>query len=96
MPESTFTLRVDDDLKEAFTEAAKMNDRTGAQLLREYMRHYVQECREQESYEAWYKGKVEAGLRDIREERVYSHETIIADAARRREHLLKRVGQQTQ
>ncbi len=42
MPESTFTIRVDDHLKEAFTEAARISDRTGAQLVRDFMRDYVQ------------------------------------------------------
>lgn len=38
--ESTFTFRVDSDLKRAFDLAAKGQDRTGAQLLRDFMREY--------------------------------------------------------
>ncbi len=38
MTESTFTFRVDDSLKAEFSQAAKAKDRTGAQLLRDYMR----------------------------------------------------------
>lgn len=34
MTDSTFTFRVDDDLKTAFAETAKAQDRTAAQLLR--------------------------------------------------------------
>ena len=41
MSESTFTFRVDEDLKAAFTAAAKDNDRTAAQILRETMREYI-------------------------------------------------------
>lgn len=41
MPDATFTFRVEDELKAAFTAAAKAHDRTGAQLLRDFMRDYV-------------------------------------------------------
>ena len=38
MSEATFTFRVDQTLKNAFSTAAKAHDRTGAQLLRDFMR----------------------------------------------------------
>jgi len=41
--EATFTFRVDEALKEAFGNAAKARDRTSAQLLRDFMRAFVQE-----------------------------------------------------
>jgi len=88
MAESTFTIRVDDDLKDAFSEAAKINDRTGAQLVRDFMRDYVQTAREKGEYEVWFKAKVEAGLRDIEAGRVISHEEVKARSAARRERLL--------
>jgi hypothetical protein len=37
MPETTFTFRVDHELKKAFTEAARANYRPGSQLLRDFM-----------------------------------------------------------
>lgn len=40
-PTSTYTIRVDEDLKKAFEQAAKAMDRTGSQLLRDHMRDYV-------------------------------------------------------
>ena len=40
------------------------------------------------AYEAWFRRKVEAGLRDVQEGRVVSHEQIEADAKARREKLL--------
>lgn len=42
MSDSTFTFRVDTDLKARFAATAKAMDRTGAQLLRDYMREVVQ------------------------------------------------------
>lgn len=41
--ETTFTFRVDDELKTAFTRAAAAHDRPGSQLLRDFMRAYVRD-----------------------------------------------------
>ena len=43
MSEGTFTFRVDEELKDQFSTAAKSRDRTGAQLLRDFMRDYVKQ-----------------------------------------------------
>lgn len=39
--DSTFLVRLDADLKESFISAAKSQDRTAAQLIRDFMRDYV-------------------------------------------------------
>ena len=59
MAESTFTFRVDEDLKAAFTAAAKANDRNAAQVLREVMRDYVAEEAMEPGYKEWLIAKVE-------------------------------------
>ena len=59
MSDATFTFRVDENLKAAFTNAAKAHDRTGAQLLRDFMRSYVAQQQEAQHYDAWLAGKVE-------------------------------------
>ena len=46
MSDSTFTLRVEKQLKEDFIEAAKAVDRPGAQLIRDFMRDYVKQHQE--------------------------------------------------
>lgn len=43
MGDVTFTFRVDETLKNDFAAAAKARDRTGAQLLRDFMRSFVQQ-----------------------------------------------------
>lgn len=84
MPESNFTLRVDDELKEAFAEAARQQDRTGAQLIRDFMRDYVQRARESSAYEDWLRRKVEAGRKAVRAGRVASNEEVEGRFAARR------------
>jgi predicted transcriptional regulator len=72
--ESTIVVRVNEDLKTAFAEAAKATDRTASQLVRDFMRAYVDD--QKVSYDAWFRKKVEAGLRDLRAGRVKSSEEV--------------------
>jgi predicted transcriptional regulator len=96
MQESNFTLRVGNELKTAFAEAARRQDRTAAQLVRDYMRAVVLETREQDEYEAWLRARVEAGRQDIREGRVLTHAEVKARQAERHSRLVARAGQQAQ
>ena len=59
MNETTFTFRVDESLKSEFANAAKAHDRSGAQLLRDFMRSYVAQQDELKQYDAWWQKKVE-------------------------------------
>lgn len=61
MSEATFTFRVDDALKSQFTQAAKARDRSGAQLLRDFMRELIQQ-QEVTEHDAWFRRQVQAGL----------------------------------
>jgi predicted transcriptional regulator len=62
MRETTFTFRVDESLKDQFTTAAKERDRTGAQLLRDFMRDFVRQQQEAAEHDAWFHRQVQAGL----------------------------------
>lgn len=52
LSEATFTFRVDEALKNEFATAAKARDRTGAQLLRDFMREVVQQQQEAAEHDA--------------------------------------------
>ena len=92
MAESTFTFRVDEDLKAAFTAAAKANDLTGAQLLRETMREFVEE-HESPSAERieWLRGKVEKSRAQIAAGQFYTSEEVEEFFAKRRAELRARI-----
>lgn len=62
MNEATFTFRVDEALKADFTDAAKARDRTGAQLLRDFMRGVVSQQQNAAEYDAWFRREVKAAL----------------------------------
>ena len=62
MSEATFTFRVDKALKQEFAAAAKDRDRTGAQLLRDFMREFVRQQQEVAEHDTWFRHQVQIGL----------------------------------
>ena len=61
MPEATFTFRVDAKLKSRFTAAAKARDRSSAQLLRDFMREFIEHGEEAAAHDVWFRKQVKAG-----------------------------------
>jgi len=88
MREATFTFRVDETLKSEFTTAAKASDRTGAQLLRDFMREFIKKEQEAAEYDQWLRQKVEAGRAEAAQGRVISAEDVEAEAAKWRKDIL--------
>lgn len=62
MSETTFTFRLDEGLKSEFATAAKARDRNGAQLLRDFMREFVQQQQEAAAHDTWFRRQVQIGL----------------------------------
>lgn len=84
MSESTVVIRVDDELKIAFASAAKAADRTGSQLLRDFMRDFVSRQSQQKEYEQWLQEKVDLSRKALQEGRVVDNEDVEAYFAERR------------
>lgn len=84
MNEATFTFRVDVALKDQFTTAAKGRDRSGAQLLRDFMRDFVKEQQEAAEHDAWFRRQVQAGLDSANAGRLVPAEDVEAEFAARR------------
>ena len=81
MTEATFTFRVDEALKADFSKAAKAKDRTGAQLLRDYMRDFVRQQQEAAEHDAWFRREVQAGIAAANAGDLISAEDAEAEAA---------------
>ena len=81
MSDATFTFRVDDRLKSEFAKAAKERDRSGAQLLRDFMRDFVRQQQEAATYENWFQREVRLGINDANAGDVVSSEEVEAEAA---------------
>ncbi|MEN3158156.1 hypothetical protein ABC502_07220 [Alkalimonas sp. NCh-2] len=62
MSDATFTFRVDEALKSQFAQAAKSRDRSGAQLLRDFMREFVQQQHLATEHDDWFRRQVKIGL----------------------------------
>lgn len=81
MTEATFTFRVDENLKADFSKAAKDKDRSGAQLLRDFMRDFVRQQREAVEHDAWFRREVQAGIDAANAGDVIPADEVEAEAA---------------
>ena len=91
MSEATFTFRVDGSLKNEFTAAAKSRDRSGAQLLRDFMRDVVRQRQEAAEHDAWFRREVEAGIAEANAGDLISAEKVEAEAAAWRAATLRKL-----
>src|SRR5688572_26671879 len=74
--EASFSFRVPADLKAAFKAATEAADRPAAQVLREFMRVYVERRGSPEpGYDEWFRAQVQASIDDIRP--AIRHDTVI-------------------
>lgn len=84
MSEVTFTFRVDDSLKSEFANAARARDRTGAQLLRDFMRDFVRQQQEAAEHDAWFRRQVQEGLDSANAGNLVPADEVEAEFAARR------------
>lgn len=91
MSQATFTFRVDDELKRSFASVAKSLDRSGAQLLRDYMRDIVRRQREAEEHDAWFRQQVQIGLDSADAGKLMSNEDVEARFSARRAETRRRL-----
>lgn len=74
--EAVFTMKLEPELRDAFMAAAQREDRPASQIVREFMRNFVQQDRD---YVAWLQRKVNEAREDIAAGRVHSHEEVVAE-----------------
>jgi predicted transcriptional regulator len=67
-------------LKDQFFTAAKSRDRTGAQLLRDFMRDYVKQQHEATEHDSWFRREVQIGLDAANAGDVVSADEVEAEA----------------
>lgn len=91
MNESTFTFRVDDALKSQFAQAAKSRDRSGAQLLRDFMREFVQQQEEAAEHDAWFRRQVQIGINSANAGNLVPAAEVEAKFAARRASTRRRI-----
>ncbi|SMF38698.1 hypothetical protein QTA58_07170 [Neorhizobium sp. CSC1952] len=89
MAEATFTFRVEEELKAAFSEAAKAQDQSDAQLLRTFMRDYVRQQQETAEYDDWFRRKVQKAIDSANAGDLISGDDVEAEFAALREEARK-------
>ena len=79
--EAVFTMKLESELRDAFMAAAEAADRPASQIVREFMRDYVEQDRE---YIAWLQRKVDKAREAVAAGRGRPDEEVRADFAKRR------------
>ncbi|MBO6724682.1 MAG: antitoxin of toxin-antitoxin stability system [Rhizobiaceae bacterium] len=74
--EAVFTMKLEPELRDAFMAAAAEVDRPASQIVREFMRDFVQQDRD---YIDWLQRKVDKARADIAAGRVHSHKDVLAE-----------------
>ncbi|MBW3606525.1 MAG: hypothetical protein KY460_16775 [Actinobacteria bacterium] len=97
MADSTFTFRVDDELKAAFAEVAARQDRTAAQLLRVLMRDATRRWHDSQEHDSWFRGEVEQALGEAADPGVErtSHRRVVSSWQQQRADLERRAAGRT-
>ena len=90
MTQSTVIVKVDEELKAAFADAARSADRTSSQVLRDFMRDYVRDQAAVAEYDEWFRSKVAEGLADARAGRVIPNQDVEARFKKRRASALEK------
>jgi predicted transcriptional regulator len=88
--EAVFTMKLEPELRDAFMAAAKRDDRPASQVVREFMRDFVQQDRE---YVEFLRRKVERSRASIAAGKWLSGEEVEAKFRRRREELLRKANE---
>jgi hypothetical protein len=97
MGESTFTFRVDEQLKAAFAEVAAVQERTAAQLLRVLMCESVQRWHEAQEHDGWFRSEAEQAVREAADPTVdrIPHDRVISSWRQQRAELERRAAGRT-
>lgn len=97
MTDSTFTFRVDEDLKANFAAVADAQDRTAAQLLRVLMRNEVRRSNDDQAHDEWFRSEVEQAVTEAADVTVprVPHERIISSWQQQRAELEQRAAGRT-
>jgi len=88
MKAAVFTMKLDVDLRDEFMAEAEASHRPASQLVREFMRAFVQQQRAQREHDAFVQRKVEIARASMHDGIGRSNEEVeAAFAARRADHL---------
>ncbi|MPW23694.1 antitoxin of toxin-antitoxin stability system [Paraburkholderia sp. CNPSo 3157] len=59
-----FTVKLEPDLRDEFLAEAEATHRPASQLVREFMREFIERQRSAREHDAWFRAQVEQGMRE--------------------------------
>ena len=62
--DAVFTIKLESGLRDAFIEEAEATERPASQLVREFMRAFIEGRRGARKHDAWFRAQVRAALDD--------------------------------
>jgi len=84
LKEAVFTMKLEPELRAEFMAAVASEDRPASQIVREFMRTYIEERRNSREYDEYLRRKVETARDAMRVGRGRTNEEVEADFAARR------------
>lgn len=82
--EAVFTMKIESELRDKFMAEAAAAHRPASQIVRDFMRDFIQRQTEAREYDAFLQRKVEAARADMEAGRSRSNDEVEASFARRR------------
>jgi predicted transcriptional regulator len=76
--EAVFTIKLEVELRDAFMAEAAATHRPASQLVREFMRAFVELQREAREHDAWFRAQVQEALDDPRPS--IPHDVVMEEA----------------
>lgn len=88
--DAVFTMKLEPDLRDAFMAEADAAHRPASQIVREFMREFIDRQREARDYDEFLRRKVDIARESVRAGRGRANDEVEADFAARRANLLRR------
>ena len=95
--DAMFTLKLEPELRDQFMAEAKATHRPASQLVREFIRDFVQRQREAREHDAWFRAEIGQGVREADDPagKRIPHEEVASSWRLQRAELIKRAGERT-
>jgi len=89
--DAMFTLKLEPQLREQFVAAAAAVDRPASQIVREFMRDFIEQQRAVREHDSWFRAEVDLAMREADDPDVarVPHEEIASNWREKRAALLR-------
>ncbi|MDP3704981.1 MAG: hypothetical protein Q8R24_03625 [Legionellaceae bacterium] len=87
--EAVFTMKLEHDLRDEFMAEAEASHRPASQIVRDFMRDFVQHQRQSREHDSWFRKEVQSSI-DDQQSQVFTHEQVMEDMKSRFEARLSK------